>query len=54
MHPYRLWDEQSHQHAQEIGAWPGRIGALFSLKIFYKIDTIIFSFVFDKYYSIMD
>ena len=28
--------------------------ALFSSKIFYKISTVIFSFVFDKYCSIMD
>ena len=28
--------------------------ALFSSKKFYKMDTITFSFVFDKYYSIMD
>ena len=28
--------------------------ALFSSKIFYKIDTVALSFVFDKYYPIMD
>ena len=28
--------------------------ALFSCKIFCKIDTVTFSFVFDKYCSIMD
>ena len=27
--------------------------ALFSFKIFYKIDTVAFSFVFDKYCPIM-
>jgi len=31
-----------------------KIRALFSSKIFYKMDTVAFSFVFDKYYSIMD
>ena len=30
------------------------IGALFSSKIFYKIDTVALSFVFDKYCPIMD
>ena len=29
-------------------------GHLFSFKIFWKIDTIILSFVFDKYYPIID
>ena len=28
--------------------------ALFSSKFFYKIDTVVFSFVFDKYYLIID
>ena len=28
--------------------------ALFSSKIFCKIDTVVFSFVFDKYYPIID
>jgi hypothetical protein len=28
--------------------------ALFSSKIFYKMDTVAFSFVFDKYCPIMD
>jgi len=28
--------------------------ALFSFKIFYKIDTVALSFLFDKYYPIMD
>jgi len=28
--------------------------ALFSSKIFYKINTVAFSFVFDKYYPIID
>ena len=28
--------------------------ALFSCKIFYKMGTVTFSFVFDKYYPIMD
>jgi len=31
-----------------------RSKALFSSKIFYKIDTVAFSFVFDKYCLIMD
>jgi len=30
------------------------IWALFSSIFFYKIDTVAFSFVFDKYYPIMD
>ena len=30
------------------------IEALFSFKIFCKIDTVVFSFVFDKYCPIMD
>ena len=29
-------------------------GPLFSSKIFFKIDTVAFSFVFDKYYPIID
>jgi len=28
--------------------------ALFSSKIFWKIDTVALSFVFDKYFQIMD
>jgi len=28
--------------------------ALFSSKFFCKIDTVVLSFVFDKYYPIMD
>ena len=32
----------------------GATQALFSYKIFYKIDTVAFSFVFDKYCPIMD
>jgi hypothetical protein len=33
---------------------PTQILVLFSSKIFCKIDTVAFSFVFDKYYPIID
>jgi len=37
-----------------VGPCSGEATALFSKKIFYKIDTVAFSFVFDKYCLIID